>query len=83
MMENIFGIITGTENTLFASKILKISVRSKENNPWLSLPKLNISMSSHYFSYFSGRKVNFDFLLLMFYRLFIEIVQVGQVFRIL
>jgi len=35
------------------------------------------------FSYFSGRKVNFDFLLLMFYRLFIEIVQVGQVFRIL
>lgn len=42
MMESIFGIITGTENTLFASKILKISVRPKQNNLRLSLPKLNI-----------------------------------------
>ena len=41
-MESIFGIITGTENTLFASKILKISVRLKQNNLRLSLPKLNI-----------------------------------------
>ena len=41
MMESIFEIITGIENTLFASKILKISVRSKENNPRLSLPKMN------------------------------------------
>lgn len=41
-MKNIFKIvINGIENRLFASKILKISLRSKENNLRLSLPKLN------------------------------------------